>query len=215
MPAALLLSSAASAQSQNHLKWTEINPTAWNSNDLHLILNRSAWVREVKLESDRSAAGMVKGAKADEGLLTNFNVVVRWESAAPIRLARDRSASPDKNAARYDLSITGLPLELAAALLGDTNSAAGGDKNRIRAYIADQTAHSASLMRPGHGPIAATQAIWTDGEFTSRLTISFPTPAQPIEAADRTVTLKTHVGVLMVTAEFALKAMVYHGRLAL
>jgi hypothetical protein len=206
IPAALFLSAGAPAQSR--LKWTEKDPPAWNPDDLHFILNRSAWVREVQLESERSAAGMAKGAS------TNFKVVVRWESAAPIRWARDRSASPDKNTGRYDLSITGLPVELAAALAGDS-SLAGADKNRIRSYIADQVAHSGTLVRPGHDPILATQAVWTDRDLASRLTVSFPIPPQPIAVEDRTVTLKAHVGVLMVTAEFALKAMVYRGRLEL
>jgi len=205
----------AQNRTAREFKWSEKHPAEWNTKDIDLILNHSAWVREVPLEMDRTAAGLAKGAGPAGEVATQFKVLVRWESALPVRLARDRGARPEKSAAEYGLSISRLPLQFTAVALNGGVSSHSGETSRSKGEVSAQILNSTSLLRNGKGPVAATRAEWVDADFSTRIVISFAAAQQPIQLEDREVMFLAHIGSLAVRARFVLSGMVYEGRLDL
>jgi len=192
-------------------RWATTNPAEWTPNDIDTVLNRSPWVREVLLAmpDPGPAAGAAPGSIPSE-----FRVLVRWESGLPIRLAR-KSATCQRDSGEYVLSVSRLPLAFAAVL------ASGGPARRKRseslntAEMAARIAAASFLQREGHEPIAAARSEWVDADLTSRLMLYFDGGKEPIQLADREVSLASAVGSLTFVARFQLKQMVYRGNLEL
>jgi len=202
--------------------WGEKKPTEWSPSDLDYILNRSGWTRQASPEFTPTAivTGDAKSGKREtsvEGLrdkrtLTEFKVLVRWESALPLRLARRNRQTDDGT--HYRLSMSRVPIELMTAL--STGPARGGKAEPPdRAEIAARIAQHSSIERDGKSALHADQAYWLESDFESRIMISFPKGSQPIESTEREVTFVGQIGDLIVRAPFFLKEMVYRGNLEL
>ena len=188
-------------------KWTEKHPPEWTPGEIRKILDDSAWVQQAPLQAapdERSADGRAKQFVGD------LKVVVRWESAAPIRLARRGAGVPEATTLRYIVSVSRLPLSLVTALSGG----GPGQPSVSRTEMASKMAAQSFLERAGKEPIAAHEAVWTTTDFDSRIDISFTDIHQPIELADHSVRFKSKVGSFILAAEFQLRRMVYHGTLA-
>ena len=98
-------------------RWLDRKPAEWTPDDIQTILNRSAWVREARLGT-HPADGERRQQKQGGSRLTEFNILVRWESGLPVRLARRIATLPDAGVDRYVISVSRLPLPFLSAVLG-------------------------------------------------------------------------------------------------
>ena len=201
--------------------WMDKKPAEWDSEDIQTILSRSAWAKvtspELTPSSLRSSEKKGKRVAAAEGLrdkrtLTDFKVLVCWESGLPVRLARKANSPSGDAAPHYVLSMSRMPIAFMAALVGGGKA---GKESADKIEIANQILKTSSLQREGKNPIPADHAEWIDAEFEPRVVISFPQDRQTIEFSDRTVTFTAQIGTLVVRALFTLKDMVYRGNLEL
>jgi hypothetical protein len=193
------------------------DPAQWVPADIQAILNRSSWVKGVNPElSPAWLRSLEKGGKrvaAAEGVrdkrtLTEFTVVVRWESGLPVRLARKCASVPEYAAAHYVLSVSRMPIAFMAAM-------AGGEQAKDRLALAQQMLQSSSLQWGGKTSVPADRAEWAESDFEPRIMISFPQGRQPLESSDEVVTFVSQMGFLLLRASFPLKKMVYRGKLEL
>ncbi len=201
--------------------WMDKKPAEWDSDDIQTILTKSGWARYTSPELTPASlrAGEKKGKRvaAAEGLrdkrtLTDFRVLVCWESGLPVRLARKSISPPGDTAPHYVLSMSRMPITFMAALVGGGKA---GKESADKQEIANQILKTSVLQREGKNPIQADRADWVESEFEPRVMISFPQDRQTIEASDRTVTFTTQIGTLAVRALFTLKDMFYRGNLEL
>jgi hypothetical protein len=190
-------------------KWMEKNPAEWNSDDLQMILNHSAWVREAPLELDKTEGGSPR-KKTGAGQFTEFILLVRWESGLPVRQARRTGASPGDVPERYVISVSRIPLPFLGAFAGHRRGEEMG-----KGEVAAQFAATASIERAGKGLIRADNAQWITSDFSPRVDISFPRNPSPIGIADGDVTFSARIAAFTFTARFALKPMIYRGKLEL
>ena len=197
--------------------WMGTDPAQWVPADILAILNRSSWVKGVNPElSPAWLRSLEKGGKrvaAAEGVrdkrtLTEFTVVVRWESGLPVRLARNITKVPAYAAAHYVLSVSRMPMAFMAAM-------EDGAQAKDRGPIARQMLESSSLQREGQAPIPADHTEWTESDFEARIMISFPRDRQPVEPSDGVVTFVSQMGFLLLRVSFPLRRMVYRGKLEL
>src|SRR5215475_5191069 len=97
--------------------WMDRKPAEWTPDDIQIVLNHSAWVREASLGMD-PGDNSGRRKKKPAGRPTQFNILVRWESGLPVRLARKTATLPDAGVDRYVISVNRLPLPFLAAVLG-------------------------------------------------------------------------------------------------
>jgi hypothetical protein len=197
--------------------WMGTDPAQWVPADILAILNRSSWVKGVNPELSpawlRSVEKSGKRVAAAEGVrdkrtLTEFTVLVRWESGLPVRLARKSTLVPEYAAAHYVLSVSRMPIALMAAM-------AGGEQAKDRLALAKQMLQSSSLQCGGKTPVPADRAEWAESDFEPRVMISFPQGSQPLESSDGVVTFVSQMGFLLLRVSFPLRKMVYRGKLEL
>ena len=193
-------------------RWMERHPEEWNPSDIQDVLNRSAWVREVTLNSVPDPKEDPKQQKAQRPGLTQFKAVVRWESGLPVRLARRAASLPDKGVNRYIVSLTRLPLEYMAAAAAPSGR---GSIDATQDAVAAQLTSSATIDRPGKEPIRAERAYWVYADFSPRVDVVFPRDKNPIAAEEWEATVNGRAGDFLVRARFSLKEMVYRGELEL
>jgi hypothetical protein len=197
--------------------WMGTDPAQWVPADIQAILHRSSWVKGVNpelsptwlrsLEKSGKRVGAAEGVR-DKRTLTEFTVVVRWESGLPVRLARKGTPVPEYAAAHYVLSVSRMPFAFMAAMVG-------GAQAKDRPALAQQMLQSSSLQWGGKAPIPADHAEWTESDFEPRIMISFPQGSQPLESSDGVVTFVSQMGFLLLRASFPLRKMVYRGKLEL
>jgi hypothetical protein len=190
--------------------WLDKHPYDWTPEDILTILNRSAWVREVPLELPPAESGTARPTKSGRGSATQFNVVVRWESGLPVRLARRIVTTGDTVPERYVVSVSRLPLAFLGAYAGRQHG-----EELSKTEVAAQLTASASIERGGKGIIRAEKAEWLVSELSQRVNISFPRSQNPIELAEGDVVVAASIGGLGFKARFPLKSMVYREKLEL
>lgn len=128
--------------------------------------------------------------------LPKFQAVVRWESAAPIRLAR-KSTDSEGEANHYVISVSGFPMMPRKAQAGDTEA-------DIRNFT--------SLQRAGRRTLRPEKVETLPGGV---LRFTFDATADPVTDADREVYFTTGTGSLGTQVKFYPRDMVFEGKLAL
>jgi hypothetical protein len=215
LPVAASLSPTAAAADS----WLTRPPDQWEPSDVLAILNKSAWTKTVypELTSAWINSGRSEGKTnpAAEGLrdkrtMSEFGILVRWESALPIRLARKQPPEPLPNPPQYVLSLSRIPTAFITAAFQKTS----GDAYSVGKIAAD-VAQSAALQCEDKEPIAASRAVWTESEFERRIEIGFPIGNKPFALEDRVVSFSAQAGPLLLRAIFPLSRMVFHSRLEL
>lgn len=136
-----------------------------------------------------------------------IKVTVRWESALPVREATGRQI---KDGAAYVISVAGLP-----ALGNQGGREAGEDEGRRRKEMESRLKEWTRIERKGKEPLVPETVEIEDSGQGPMFLLRFLRGAQPIRAEDKEVTFVTRMGPLEVKAKFALKDMVYQGRLEL
>jgi hypothetical protein len=141
------------------------------------------------------APGDVSGPDSPAGQGPEIKVLVRWESAAPIRDALKSQLDP-KAASNYIISVLGLPVGAGQEMEESLKS-------------------STELRRKGRDPIAPLAIKFRDTPSGSLLLFMFPKDPQPIDLDDKEVVFVTKAGPIELKVRFPLKEMIYNGRLEL
>ncbi|HEY3741643.1 MAG TPA: hypothetical protein VGL53_17445 [Bryobacteraceae bacterium] len=128
--------------------------------------------------------------------LPKFQAVVRWESAAPLRLAR-KSTDPEAETSHYVISVSGFPMMPRKAEAGDTDA-------DIRNF---------TLLQRAGKPTLRPEKVERLGGGVLRFT--FDATASPITDADREVYFTTGTGSLGTQVKFYPRDMTFEGKLAL
>lgn len=209
--------------------WTKKDPQQWSADDINRLLNDSPWAQQANaefskdLQDDATApvpvptpaqAGMpgpngVSDGRWDGGVGRNrrggvptLPVLVRWDSALPVRLAlaREDHATASQPSREYIITVLGLVparRQPAAALSEET--------------VQGLTRTSALLPR-GHAAIHPDNAKLDAA--TGALHFFFP-KSEPITLKEKEVTFVTRFGSLTVQKRFRLKDMTFGGKLEL
>ncbi len=231
-------------------KWMEKDHTQWSSAEANRVLQDSPWARQAAafigtLDEDAREFPVKSPTARDAGLggrqVSDGNwdggvgrlprggnptlpVVVRWNSALPVREALLRThsqgvqdtehslAEPDKF---YIISVQGL-VRARQDAQPEADSAEGPpnggrvpfDINQIRQGLMNQ---SRLYPKNQKGIIPEDISI---NDATGEVLIYFPKTV-PLDLKDKEVTFQTSYGSVKVTQRFKLKDMLYHGKLEL
>jgi len=213
----------ASAAAGPPWKGKNPDPSKWTPADVEQVLSNSPWSQTANAEFPEtrddepvsafelpgsSQAGLPgrKGAtdgrwdggvgkNTGRGQLPTLPVLVRWDSAAPVRqaLAMSHESTPEESSRDYILTVSGLV-------------SAGKDQP------AEALMGRSELKIPGKPAIAPEDAK-IDAK-TGTLRLYFPR-SRVITASDKDVIFSTRFGSLTVVKRFHLAEMLYHGRLEL
>ena len=227
-------------------KWAGKDYSQWTAEDAGRVLDDSPWVkhaqaylgttdedartypvqaptpREAGLGGRSASDGNWDGGvgRMNRGTDPTLPVIVRWDSALPVRQALLRShaagvrdtentlSQPDKY---YVIAILGL----APARKSPVDSSTGDDIDRDQFEMTrtrQGLLNQARLMRRDKKAIVPEDARIDPS--TGTVQIFFP-KTDPIAAADKEVTFGTMFGTIRVTQKFRLKDMMYRGKLEL
>lgn len=218
--------------------WLKKKPEEWSAEDIDTILNHSAWVKSVEPEFSGGLGSFPGGGPPDGGGfgggfppggggpgggggMPDFEALIRWESALPVRTA-SKSALPEvEGQPHYVVSMSGLPFGGPMPPAGGEGRGRGGPQggapggSQDPASRTQQLLQTSSLQRKGKDPIAPDHAEFMDDDSDSVILLYFPADRQPIQLADKEVVFSSRVGPLTIKAKFTLKDMMYQGKLEL
>jgi hypothetical protein len=200
--------------------WNEKAPKDWTEDERKQLLTNSPWAREATTKYNLGAYGLGMmgvggtgrrggrttanpGAASDNRdappLPKRYDSVVRWESALPVREAK-RAKPPDDAASNYILCVTGnLPM------LGRASDDESDDEYSQRL---DMLKEQTKLEKKG-------DPIYLDHVAYSKDGALFYFERGELTLHDGSVTFVTTLGPLDVKCKFALKEMMYRGKLEL
>jgi hypothetical protein len=211
--------------------WSDKPPAEWSEKDIRRLLTKSPWAKEVDPDFNMGEMGGAPGMGGPPpggapmgpppggapmggppgggmGGPPQFKIVVRWESALPVREASKKSL-PAEAEGHYVLSISGMPA------MGDRPGPGGGGappadfREQMLARM-----KGATLLQPkGRNPLQPDNILPPDKD--GAMLVLFPIGAEPIKASDKEVVFQTKMGPLDLSAKFVLKDMLYRGQLAL
>jgi hypothetical protein len=233
--------------------WKAKNASTWTPQDVEKVLSDSPWVQQagalfslaaedppevpipVPAAAPPGLGGPVNsssprwdgGVGRSRGPDPTLTVLIRWDSALPVREALQRSgpdphqAYIDEHAAKdYIISIVGLVPGGRYRSVGHTASDSRSDDTEdSRAVDARnpeemlEALMTASSLTPKDKTAISPEDAKLDAS-TGTLHIFFPR-TEPITAADKEVTFTTRFGALTVQKRFRLKDMKYQGQLEL
>jgi hypothetical protein len=208
--------------------WNEKKASDWTEDEIHELLTKSPWVKEPSVSynsgpgnAGRQASGVgnrgygggyggmsrtrapVPGTVSPGGTAMEkqqYKVVIRWETALPIRLATRKNSTEDP-LANYVLNVVGdLPM------LGTHNDETENDREQRVEMLKQYT-----RLERKNDPIYLSKVVFqsaTETRFYFERT-------EPIFPDDKQVTFVTKLGPLEVKAKFILKEMMYQGKLEL
>jgi hypothetical protein len=201
------------------------HPAEWTPKDIDTILDRSAWASPATLEFSPVAFQAAPGKPnrrvaaaqglRDKRILTDYKILVRWESALPMRLARRVPSPPGIEETRYVLSMSRLPMALFATLSSSGKARNDDSDAANKARIAEQVLKSSLLECENKTPFHADHTEWVASDFESRILISFPFNGPRIDLSDLSVAFVSQIGELIVRTSFPLRRMIYAGKLEL
>jgi hypothetical protein len=192
--------------------WNEKMPAEWTEAEIQQLLNKSPWAKDGSI-TDTGQRGPLSsgvrpaGRRAGRGAATSASTVgtgasikwkatVRWESALPVRAALNRGAAGEAPA-DYILNVLGNVPGVDPDSSGDVLKA-----NTILEHKGDEI--KLKKVEP-----APQNALSADG------TLFYFSRALALRLEDREVTFTTKLGPLDVKCKFALKDMLYRGKLEL
>jgi hypothetical protein len=151
------------------------------------------------------------------GSLPSLPVVVRWDSALPVREALRRSGgAPDSDVAPdYIITVTGLIPAGRYRSAGHAEASSNSDNSsdpRNPEQLLEAFMSFSRLLPRGAAAIAPRNARLDSA--SGDIHIFFPR-THPIEASSKEVLFLTRFGGFTVRAKFRIKDMRYHGKLTL
>jgi hypothetical protein len=227
--------------------WGKKDAATWTAKDVERVLTDSPWAQQASAAFSLAAEDpppapppVPPAAQAGLGGPTNsgvrwdggvgrsrgadptLNVLVRWDSALPVREALGRVDNDDpqpylaeRAAKDYIISIVGLVPAARYRSVGRTETQSRSD-DTIDARNPEEMLEglmSASRLIPKAKTAISPEDAKLDGK-TGTLHIFFPKSAG-ISANDKEVTFTTRFGALTIQKRFRLKDMKYQGKLEL
>ena len=141
----------------------------------------------------------------DPGHPVQFRVLVRWESAKPVRLA----GGPEFPGQFYVIRLRGLPL-MPPPKTKPEEGAPNPNEGMLQAI--EQGSRLERKDKPG---IPCAHLFTGSGVMATEVLLFFPRGADPIQVADKLVILESRFTPFHLSVKFRLKDMMYKGELAL
>ena len=200
--------------------WETKDPKDWTEEERLTLLTKSPWARAAATKYNSGAGGIgmtgaggnnrryggrvansgSSSAKDPVALPNHYDTIVRWESALPIREAT-RNQSKDDPAANYILCVTGdLPM------LGKNSNDETQDEYAQRL---DMLKQYTKLEKHGDPIYLVRMGYNKDGG------LFYFERNDLIRPSDHEVTFVTRLGPIDVKCKFAVKEMMYRGKLEL
>jgi hypothetical protein len=214
--------------------WLKKKPEDWSAKEVEEILNHSPWSKEVKLEFGASVEGFPGGGGFPGGPppggmpgggggfpgggggfpgggMPELKVLIRWESALPVRAANRNPVPEVEGGPHYVVSINRMQMNPSQTPGGRGRLGGGAD---APADLTQRLLQMSSLQNKGKNPISPVHAEVKDAQADLVTLLYFP-KNRPLELSDKEVAFSTQMGPLAVKAKFNLKDMVYQGKLEL
>lgn len=207
--------------------WDKKPSTSWSGDEILQITTRSPWAKETNLDFEFAEGGHFevpgsgspyggqdgggRGATIERpaGVLKRAPVLVRWESAQPIRDAL-LAPLPRDFADHYVLSVSNVP---ATAMLPEKRLTTDAPPVSLQSFLDDLQA-SATLEAQGKEPAGAGVVRRMTGSDSTYL-FGFSKELLPLTVKDREVVFTLHTRRVSLKAKFQPKEMVYRGALAI
>jgi hypothetical protein len=198
--------------------WVKKPPVEWSEKEIRQILSKSPWAREAEMAFSPDGGGMeggpggpppggmdgpppggVGGPGGPGGPMGDMQVIVRWETAAPIRAARKQSATP-ADPDSYVISVSGMPF---------------GGPEGVRDQMIARVRETAELRRKGKPALKPASVRMEEGKEDPAILFTFPRTANAIDLDDKEVVFTAKMGPFEIKAKFSPKEMQFDGRLSL
>ncbi|MDE3195861.1 MAG: hypothetical protein KGN84_05935 [Acidobacteriota bacterium] len=204
--------------------WDKKPPTSWSEDEIMQMTTHSPWARETNLDFDvtdfvvpgsgspyagNNGSGIGATTERPAGVLKRAPVLVRWESAKPIRDAL-LVPIPRDFAGRYVLSVSNVPPE---AMLGEKRLSPGAPPIPLQSFLENLQA-AATLEAQGKEP-AGAGIVRLLARSDSTYLFGFSKDLLPLTVRDKEVLFTLRTKRVSVKARFQPKDMVYKGVLAL
>jgi len=144
----------------------------------------------------------------DPGHPVEFRVLVRWESAKPVRLA-GAPELPEATGQFYVIRLRGLPL-MPPPKTKPEEGAPNPNESMLQAI--EQGSRLERKDKPG---LPCAHLFTGAGETATEVLLFFPRGVDPIQVTDKLVTLECRFAPFHLSVKFPLKDMMYKGELAL
>jgi hypothetical protein len=223
--------------------WDSKDPAAWTREEKEQLLSQSPWAQEAVARMDDGKPKMTTPGYGRNGKLggdmpdprpgvppggvrsvpigeapppppkadgrpIQFRVLARWETAKPVRLAGGPEL-PELTGLFYVIRLRGLPLMPPRKAQG--NEAAANPNEAILQALQQ----GSRLERRDKAGIPCDHLFTGSGDAATEVLLFFPRGADPIQPADKSVTLESRFAPFQLSVKFALKDMMYKGELAL
>ncbi len=207
--------------------WNRKPPVEWTPDEITQLLNRSPWSRETNFDFEAVEGGRLEmpagsqpglegndGKRPDPykmstdpqaGVMRRATVVVRWESAQPVR---DALQLPPLQGfeGRYVISVSNIPA-------GVMNLHRRNEAPPTPESIIAELQGAATLEATGHEPAQAGIVRRLAGTQTSYL-FGFSKDLLPLTGNEKEVLFILRTARVSVKEKFEPKNMIYHGKLA-
>ncbi|MCC6368001.1 MAG: hypothetical protein IT165_31135 [Bryobacterales bacterium] len=153
--------------------------------------------------------GYPGGRRGPGGGRSQAKVLVRWETAQPVRAALKKDL-PEGASGHYILSLNGLRFR------GDEDTRAGdagSDQDRPRDRMLERLRQNSQLLPKDRAAIFPGRVERAD--LGNAILLFFPRGDKPLTAQDKEVTFQSAAGSSTLKVRFSLRDMLYHGELAL
>jgi len=218
--------------------WNRKQPSEWTEEEIHHLLNKSPWAKEVNggARPDRNAmtgappapdvsgGGPGRGMGAPGGYNGEYGeerrnrgarpataVTIRWESAQPV-LDATKEKLPAEFNGHYVIAVAGLPLEWGLERAGRGNRSRQDENIRLSDLI-ERLRAGATLGAKGKDPEGA--GIVRRAPNDEAWLFGFSRDLLPLTRADKDIEFALNSGPMAVKAKFDPAQMMYHGQLAL
>jgi hypothetical protein len=143
-----------------------------------------------------------------KGEMPAFRVLVRWESAKPVRLAGGLPL-PEEAAAFYVIGLIGMPL------MPRRRTAEGESEPDPNVSLLEAVKRTSRIERRSKPPVPCDHMLTGSGAAAGNVLLFFPRGADPLSLSEKEVTVTGSFGPFRLEVRFPLKEMVFGGALAL
>jgi hypothetical protein len=187
--------------------WNAKDPSTWTEEEIVILTTKSPWAREaiadIKHTDDPTGLSSGQGADSQKSRRApSVKIIVRWESAQPIRDALRAPLAADFDG-HYVVSVTNLPTA------GARPSGRGGEATANDTL--DRMQNGATLRVKGKDPGEA--GIVRKTRIGSVL-FGFSRDYLHLSPEDREITFSLDTDQFSLKTKFDTKEMMYHGKLA-
>lgn len=199
--------------------WNDKKPSDWTEAEARELLSNSPWAKPVQPEIRDNAiygnqayitlyGGIIltppRNRKGPAGAVPMSEMIVRWETAAPVRAAQAKLKAeiPDKSKNFYIVSVSGFPVDPQ-----------GKSGEEIKELLLDT-----ALLKVKNKPLRPddVQMLYEAHGKERRGLLLFLFPRSPeIKSSDKEVTFEWKMGPMLAEAKFLLREMTVNDQLAL